>query len=108
MEVEYKGKLWTLDAVRTSIQNSDKAVISALMLLYSYQTTDEQMTGDARHQNGAGFNGADAPILTSFAQQYEQKGWLSPKQLELARKKLKKYSRQVLLYIEYLKTHKSQ
>jgi hypothetical protein len=42
-----------------------------------------------------GFNGVDAEILTSFAVQIKRFNRLSPKQIEIARKKMGKYARQL-------------
>lgn len=75
----------------------------ALLKLYARQTQDEQISQTATHHNRMGFSGVDAEILTSFAQQVirkEQRGIpegarLSPKQREVARKKLCRYTRQL-------------
>lgn len=67
----------------------------AITVLYAFQTADEQVSGSTKEHNGAGFNGTDAFILSSFAEQIA-KGWkLSQKQLAIAFKKLPKYSRQI-------------
>ena len=41
-------------------------------------------------------NGADAEFLTSLAQQYERKGDLSEKQMNILYKKMPKYAGQLL------------
>ena len=67
----------------------------AITVLYGFQTADEQVSGATKEHNGAGFNGTDAFILSSFAEQIA-KGWkLSTKQLAIAFRKLPKYSRQI-------------
>ena len=67
----------------------------AITVLYAFQTADEQVSGSTKEHNGAGFNGTDAFILSSFAEQIA-KGWkLSVKQLAIAYRKLPKYSRQI-------------
>ena len=67
----------------------------AITVLYGFQTADEQVSGATKEYNGAGFNGTDAFILSSFAEQIA-KGWkLSVKQLAIAYRKLPKYSRQI-------------
>lgn len=68
----------------------------ALLQIYSRQTEDEKMIGETSHQNGIGFNGCDAPILTSFAEQLKSRGFLSRKQEEILQKKIGRYSRQLL------------
>ena len=47
----------------------------------------------------SGFNGTDANILSSFAEQLLKGRTLSAKQLAIAFKKLPKYSRQVIGFI---------
>jgi hypothetical protein len=42
-----------------------------------------------------GFTGTDAEILSSFSKQLIEKGWLSPKQMVIVRKKIKKYENQM-------------
>jgi hypothetical protein len=90
---------WNREKVLDLLDRSDKAVWRAVHRIYQNQTAAEQTMEATVEQNGIGFNGADAEILTSFAKQYEQKGWLSPKQTALARKKVKKYTRQLLAAI---------
>jgi hypothetical protein len=81
-------------------------VARAVEVIYERQTADEQSDGQTKHHNGIGFNGVDAAILSSFARQV--KAWkatpegerrfpcpLSARQLELARKKMAKYSGQL-------------
>ena len=68
----------------------------AITILYGFQTADEQEAGSTKEHNGAGFNGTDAFILSSFAQQVAKGRTLSAKQLAIAFKKLPKYSRQVI------------
>ena len=68
----------------------------AITVLYGFQTADEQEAGSTKEHNGAGFNGTDAFILSSFAQQVAKGRTLSAKQLAIAFRKLPKYSRQVV------------
>lgn len=89
------SRTWTEDEIRTLVQSNDKVLYGALKKLYACQTAEEQAVGVTNVQNGAGFNGVDAPILTNFAQFLERTGFLTPRQKALARKKLKKYNRQL-------------
>lgn len=93
-----EGIKWTPDLIKERIETSDLAVKKALLRIWSYQTEAEKEVGQTRETNGVGFNGIDAEILTSFAEQLDKKGWLSPKQIAIARKKLKKYSRQIYVH----------
>lgn len=86
----------TLETIRDLLDRSDKAVERALVVLYARQTADEQATGTTREHNGQGFNGTDAELLSSFAQQIERGRSLTERQLFYARKKVRKYARQLL------------
>ena len=68
----------------------------AIVKLWQRQTADEQAAQNTGHDNGVGFNGTDAFILSSFAEQINKGRTLSPKQLAIAFKKLPKYSRQII------------
>jgi hypothetical protein len=68
----------------------------AIVKLWQRQTADEQASQNTGHDNGVGFNGTDAFILSSFAEQINKGRTLSPKQLTIAFKKLPKYSRQII------------
>jgi hypothetical protein len=68
----------------------------AITLLYGFQTASEQEAQATAERNGAGFNGTDAFILSSFAEQIAKGRTLSPKQLAIAFRKLPKYSGQVI------------
>jgi hypothetical protein len=68
----------------------------AITLLYSFQTETEQEAQATAIRNGCGFNGTDAFILSSFAEQIAKGRTLSPKQLAIAYKKLPKYAGQVV------------
>jgi hypothetical protein len=74
---------------------SDKWMLRGLLAIYARQTADEKAAQTTRYDNDIGFNGLDAPILSSFAQQYQQRGWLSEKQLVIARGKMEKYAGQL-------------
>ena len=77
------------------IEKDDEYVVGALMVLYARQTTEEQNSHSTYHVNYAGFNSIDAPILTSMAKFYQEKQYLSKKQVEVCRTKLRKYWKQL-------------
>lgn len=66
-----------------------------LLYLYGYQTQQEQAAQITVEDNGVGFNGVDAEILSSFSQQILAGRILSEKQLNNARLRLPKYHRQI-------------
>lgn len=88
-------RIWTEDEIKTLIQENDKVLYGALKRLYDEQTADEQADGNTKVLNGVGFNGVDAPILSSMAEFLKKTGFLTPKQKILARKKLIKYNKQL-------------
>lgn len=88
-------KTWTEEEIKNLIQVNDKVLYGALKKIYAEQTADEKASGQTNHQNGVGFNGVDAPILSSFAEFLNKTGFLTPKQRAIARKKLIKYTKQL-------------
>ena len=80
--------------------------VRAMLAIYDRQTATEQATEATSVDNGIGFNGLDAAILSSFSKQVQR--WdsmpadlrrfpvpLSDKQLVIARKKMAKYAGQL-------------
>lgn len=95
--------VWTKEAIRAKLETSDVLVERATLAIYARQTADEQSAQTTAHSNGMGFNGTDAFIMSSFAEQILANKYgkaeglrLSKKQMEIARKKILKYSGQLL------------
>lgn len=88
-------RVWTKDEIKANIANNNNWLIRGLLAIFNNQTSDEQSAGTTTHDNGIGFNGVDAEILSSFATHYKLRGFLSPKQIQIARKKMLKYSGQL-------------
>ncbi len=88
-------RVWTADEIKNLIQTNDKVLYGALKKLYACQTADEQAWGETAEANGVGFNGVDAPILSSMAQFLIERGFLTDKQKVIVRKKLVKYNKQL-------------
>lgn len=93
--VSFSSKKSLQEAIKKQITSNDTQAIKAMLKVYEYQTADEQEIGIVSEYNGVGFVGADAEILTSFCNQYLTKGYLSPKQMEIVRKKVGKYAGQI-------------
>ena len=89
-------KHWTVEEIRTLLEESDKAVARGILAIYGRQTLSEQSAEETTESNGVGFNGVDAPFLSSLAKFYEEKGFLSPQQVEYGRKKIRKYANQLV------------
>ena len=96
--------IWTKESIIAKLETSDVMLERSLLVIYANQTADEKASQTTSNDNGIGFTGADAFILSSFAEwvlKGKDKGIpegkrMSPKQKEIARKKLRKYSRQLL------------
>lgn len=85
----------TKEEIQQKITTDPRWALRALTRLYERQTRDEQLSAQTSHLNGQGFTGPDAELLTSFYQQYKQRGWLSAKQTEYLFKRMKKYAGQI-------------
>jgi len=96
--------------IKLAIDNSPDFAIKCLMTIYDNQTQDEKEIEDTKYTNGIGFSGADAYILSSFAEQVQKfnrtpehlrifKYPLSYKQFKLMQKKIKKYAKQLSNYL---------
>jgi len=87
---------WTETEIKSLIETSDKMVCISLVQMYNQQTEDEKLYKETAHYNGVGFSACDSKILSSFAEFYLKKGYLSPKQIQTARPKLVKYRKQLV------------
>lgn len=84
------------EAYLKSLLSQDKGARRGLLLIFENQTEDEQNSECTMSHNNIGFTGVDGEILSSFAKQFIQRGSLSPKQMNLLKKKMPKYWRQIL------------
>lgn len=78
--------------------NKAWAVKGMVRIFKENQTADEQTSEITKHNNGIGFTGLDAQILSSFSQQVLNGRDLSEKQLKIAFKLMPKYARQVVAF----------
>lgn len=88
-------KTWTKEEIKELLAKNDEMVKRSVLKLYERQTELEQSSEETKEDNGVGFNGADAPILSSFAKFIIKTGFLTSKQTAIARKKLTKYANQL-------------
>jgi hypothetical protein len=94
---------YTVAEIREKLASNDMWVVNGIMAIYGNQTVEEQNADATIEDNGIGFNGVDAEILSSFANQIQE--WrdgkspyrfpLSGPQLKIARKKMAKYAGQL-------------
>lgn len=86
--------------LRTQLGTNIAVAYDCLLTILSNQTSEEQAMGATVEDNGVGFTGIDADILTSFARQLLKRretfpgARLSPKQEALLLKKMPKYTKQ--------------
>ena len=81
--------------IREKLTNDRRWAIRGLMVIYQAQTEDEKLTGHTREANGVGFTAFDDEILTSFAEQWMSKKFLSEKQIAFLHRKMPKYTNQI-------------
>lgn len=89
---------YTKEQIINLIDTNDRAVVKALIRIYSNQTSVEQVAQQTKESNGIGFNSADARILTYRAQYAKRTGSLSGSHLIDTRRRIKKYWAQLLAY----------
>lgn len=83
------------EQVRKWILYNDKAVKRAAIVLYSEQDSDEKAYGCSIKVNDRGFNRYDSAFLQGFAEKCIHNWDISYKELNKARYKLLKYSKQI-------------
>lgn len=93
IKITSKEKL--LETFKEQFSTRPAQAIKALLFVYDKQTEDEKKKKETLHDNGVGFNN-DAKLLSSLAEQYRAKGYLSEKQLKLVMKIIPKYAHQIM------------
>lgn len=81
--------------IRQMLGTNEHWAIKGLLRIFENQTADEQNNEQTRYDNGIGFTGADAEILSSFAKQVLKGRTLSVKQKKILHKKMPKYAKQL-------------
>jgi hypothetical protein len=89
-------RILTKDYIKMAMVKDTRWLLRGIVAIFEKQTYDEQQSEATKEDNGIGFNGVDAYILSSFAKQIKQGRTLSPKQLPIALKKMPKYAGQLL------------
>ena len=90
------SKVQLTTILKTMLKTRIDKAIHGLMVLYEKQTQDEQANRRTCHNNGVGFTSHDSEFLTSLAQQYKAKGYLTPKQQEALMRIIPKYANQLI------------
>ena len=82
--------------LRYKLSTDDKWALRALEVIFDNQTEDEKDSHVTVNENNIGFNKVDADLLSSFAKQYKERGSLSNRQMEVLKKRISKYWKQIL------------
>lgn len=99
METKYtdlKFKKDKIAFIKDKVGTNQQWAIKGLLRIFEFQTASEQATESTNEDNGVGFSGVDAEILTSFAKQISKGRNMSPKQMAIIHKKMPKYARQLM------------
>lgn len=94
--VDKTGKIWSKETIRELLLKNDNAVYSGMLRIYDRQTSLEQASQETSDYNAIGFSGVDGHIMSSFTEAYKKYNRLTEKQMNIARKKMLKYWRQLL------------
>lgn len=91
-----------IDAIRNFIRTADctnqnhrNAIGRGLVIVWRNQTESERNAKHTTLRNGEGFNGRDAGIGSSYAEWFQEKGFLTVRQAEIGQRILAKYARQI-------------
>jgi hypothetical protein len=82
--------------VKNQLLTNPAWATKALLKIFDFQTYEEKQYETTNVDNGVGFTGADAEILSSFAKQYKSRGFLSSKQMYILHKRIPKYWSQII------------
>ena len=92
-------KTITKEFIKNKLATNPAWAVKGLVKIYTLQTTDEQASDRTSHDNGVGFSGVDANILSSFAKQVNAGRNLSQKQMKIIYKKMPRYHKQIASFI---------
>jgi len=92
------NKADTLKALQSKLSTDIRWAQRALIAIFRNQTADEQNESVVRYHNQMGFRCMDSIILTSFANQLQTRGSLSPKQMSIVFRLMPKYARQLMKF----------
>ena len=88
-------KKQALEFLKFKLGTDDRWASNALLAIYGNQTDLEKSASLTIVENGQGFTGLDSTFLSSLAEQYTNRGSLSPHQLAILKLKMPKYRRQI-------------
>ena len=88
----------TRDSVQAMLRTNDKALARGIVAIYRRQLADEQHARATLHDNGVGFNSADAGPMSTLARDIltGDPGLITPARMEDARERMPKYWAQLI------------
>ena len=89
------NKTWTAEEIKAKLLTNDKWLFSAILAIFNKQTEFEQKVEETNCDNGVGFTGCDAKRLSYYAKWIKNRGGLTGRHLEIARKRMVKYAGQL-------------
>jgi len=93
---EQKTKKARIAFLKIKLSTDAKWAKQGCARIFDYQTATEQQSEQTSEDNGVGFSGADAEILSSFAKQINAGRFVgSEKQMNIMFKKMPKYAGQL-------------
>lgn len=90
-----KNLKWNKENIEELLKTNDRAVMRALVVLYSFQTQDEKEAGLTLHPNKRGFNAYDARALSKAIEKVKTDEGFTKEELDCIRPKILKYSAQL-------------
>lgn len=85
---------------KQKISSDPRWAVRALLRIYAAQTATEKSMHATVEHNAVGFTAFDADMMTSFADQYLRKGYLSQKQTAITQKVMPKYATQLVRFVQ--------
>jgi hypothetical protein len=91
-------KMVSKEQIVKLLQEDDRAIARALVVLTARQTVDEQAAENTRYLNGRGYRPCHARMGTSMSQFFQRRGFLTPKQIAYWRVKEKTGKMRIEIY----------
>jgi len=94
--VATKADKQVIETYKQKLLSDDRWLYRGILAIYERQTDHEKNNMTTVEDNGIGFNGVDAFLLSKYAEDLSKRGRLTENQKKWARKKMPKYAGQLL------------
>lgn len=92
--------------VKNKLSTDAAWATKGVIRIYEHQTVSEQSVEATNEDNGVGFTGVDAKLMSSFAKQILAGRTMSAKQMAILHRSMPKYANQLIKLIEPSKLEK--